>query len=444
MRKSVRFVALGLLLCLSPLAAVETRPSNHYLIELRGAVPAGLADAVAAAGGTLVSVQPDLGYASAKSDAAGFAGNLAKHQGIQAVTQDIEVRFVSAGAGEAFAADATEATPNPAAAAFFRCQWPLKQANVPAAWAKGQFGDGIKVAVLDSGVDPFHQDLAGKIDTANSTSTLTGSSCGAFDLNTFYDLNFHGSFVSAIVTSNNLAVAGVAPNAQIVGVKVLNCEGFGSFTGIIRGIYYAANLPDVDVINMSLGAFFPKSAHGAGPLVAALNKAVNYANAQGKLVVTAAGNDGMDMQHTGNLVWVPAESGGNVTVYATNNLDGLTSYSNYGPSGTLIGAGGGDFPNTAAPIAGCPINNALESLAVSVCSSFVCGAPNFYLVGSGTSFSAPLVAGIAALVDGKHNGALNPAQLKAILKNSADDIGQPGTDLLFSHGRANAGNAVDR
>ncbi len=443
MRKSVQFVALGLLLCLSPLAALETRPSNHYLIELRGAAPADLEAAVAAAGGTLVSVQPDLGYASAKSDTPGFAQKLAKHQAIRAVDQDIEVRFVSAGAGEAFAADAAEVTPNPSGAFFFPCQWPLHQANVQGAWAKGQFGDGIKVAVLDSGVDPFHDELVGKIDTANSTSTLTSSACGAFDLNTFYDLNFHGSFVSAIITSNNVAVAGVAPNAQIVGVKVLNCEGFGSFTGIINGIYYAANLPDVDVINMSLGTFFPKSANGGGPLVAALNKAVNYANAQGKLVVTAAGNDGMDMQHSGNLVWVPAESGGNVTVYATNNLDGLTSYSNYGPSGTLIGAGGGDFPNTAAPLPGCVINNALESLAVSVCSSFVCGAPDLYLVGSGTSFSSPLVAGIAALVDGKHNGALNPAQLKSILKNSADDLGKPGTDLLFSHGRANAGNAVD-
>ena len=195
---------------------------------------------------------------------------------------------------------------------------------------------------------------------------------------------------------------------------------------------------------MSLTAGFNKNLPGGGPLVAAMNKAVNYAESHGKLVVSAAGNAGFDMDHDANVIWVPAQSGSGIGAYATSNLDGLASYSNHGVSGTWVGAPGGEFPNTVAPLPGCPFNDTLEGLIMSVCSSFVCPGNNYYVVGDGTSFASPLVAGVAALVDGKHGGALDAGQLKTILKNTADDLGAPGTDNLFSHGRVNAGNAADQ
>jgi len=449
MRSVVFPVVLGLSLALAaPSFAADPHPANSYLIQLNGASPSALADAVSAAGGTVVRNMPEIGYASATSNASDFASRLMHSQGIQSVDQDLIVQWVPT-AQEVHAqivdGPTAQATTNPTGAFFYGCQWNLSQIAAPGAWAQGYFGAGAKVAVLDTGVDPFHQDLAGKIDTANSVSALTpGSSpCGPFDDGTIFDLAFHGSFVSGIITSNNLGTAGVAPASQVVGVKVLNCTGSGSFADVIAGIVYAANLPDVDVINMSLGSGFAKNQHGAGPLVAALNRAVNYAGSQGKLVVSAAGNAAVDMDKDANVTWVPAQSGSGLGIYATDDQDGLASYSNHGVSGTWVGAPGGDFPNTSAPLPGCVVPVSLQGLVLSVCSTFVCGGTNFYLVGAGTSFAAPTATGVAALVDGKHGGALDAAQLKAILSQSADDLGKTGTDNLFSHGRVNANHAVD-
>lgn len=452
MKRNVTFV-----LCLvfasalaGPAGAAEPRETNTFLIKIQGSGPANLASQVAAAGGTLLRVHPEIGYAGAVSNDPGFAAKLSRSSGVLAVDRDLEVQWIPSADGlqsvEGPGAS-SHASANPAGAAFYACQWNLRRIDAPAAWAKDQLGSpAVKVAVLDSGVDPFHVDLAGRIDVANSVSMLSpGSSpCGATDETTFYDFNFHGSFVSGMITSNGVGIGSVAPLTQVVGVKVLDCGGSGSFLEIISGILYAANLPDVDILNMSLVAGFPKHLHGAGPLVGAVAKAVNYAESRGKLVVSATGNNGFDMDHDANITWVPAQSGSGIGVYATDILDGLASYSNHGISGSWVGAPGGDFPNVGPPLPGCPIPNSLEGFVVSVCSSFVCGTPSNYLVGDGTSFAAPMVAGVAALVDAKHGGALNGAQLKTILKDTADDLGKPGTDNLFSHGRVNAGNAVDQ
>jgi lantibiotic leader peptide-processing serine protease len=447
MRYLLGSTVLSLSLALvTPAFAADPQPSPNYLIRTNGT--GDLSGQVAAAGGTLLWSHPDLGYAAATSTDPGFAGKL-KGSGIQSVDQDLVSQWVptaqQASLQQVGTASATQAPASPAGSFFYSCQWALPKIDAPGAWAKGDLGSGIKVAVLDTGTDPFHSDLAGKIDTANSVSMLTpGSSpCGAFDEGTIYDLDFHGSFVSGLITTNNLGSTGVAPGAQIVAVKVLNCGGSGSFSDIINGIYYAAGLPDVQIINMSLGTGFAKNLKGAGPLVAALNKAVNYASSQGKLVVVAAGNNGVDMDKDGNVTWVPAQSGNGVSVYATDNHDGLASYSNHGVSGTWVGAPGGDFPNTAPALPGCLFPASSQSLIVSVCSSFVCGGNNFYVAGDGTSFASPITAGVAALVDGKHAGTLDPGQLKTILSQSAVDLGKTGTDNLFSHGRVNAGAAVD-
>jgi subtilisin family serine protease len=311
------------------------------------------------------------------------------------------------------------------------------------AWAQGQFGSPAgKVAVLDTGVDPTHIDLAGRVDTADSVSVLTpGSSpCGGADESTFLDFFFHGTFVSSNITSNGIGMASVAPLTQVVAVKVLSCVGSGSFGDVIAGIDYAAGLPDVNVINMSLGAVFAKSHNGR--LLGALAKAVNFANGRGKLVVAAAGNNGLDLNHIGNVTEVPGESGTAIAIYATTIDQSLASYTNFGNK-TWVGAPGGDLPNPAAALPGCPLPPSVQSLVLGACSSFSiffsCGSHASYLIGAGTSFATPLVAGVAALVSGEQGGGVNPGQLKTTLSQTADDIGAPN---LFSHGRVNASNAV--
>ena len=103
---------------------------------------------------------------------------------------------------------------------------------------------------------------------------------------------------------------------------------------------------------MSLGAGFNKNEKGAGLLVAALNKAVNYADRSGVLVVSSAGNDGLDLDHLGNVIYVPAQSGSGIAVSATGpvgfalgatNFSRIASYTNYGTSVINVAAPGGDF-----------------------------------------------------------------------------------------------------
>ena len=302
------------------------------------------------------------------------------------------------------------------------------------------------MTILDSGIDPDHIDLVGKVDLTNSATFVTSSPCGAADTASFVDRRWHGTFVASQITTNNVGIAGVAPLTTVVGVKVFRCDGTGSFADIIAGILYAASLEDVDIINLSLGAWLLKNTPGGGALVSALNAAVNFANSQGKLVVSAAGNDALNLDRDKSGTSVPAQSGAAISIYATDLSDDLASYSNFGRSGTWVGAPGGDFPNPHAPLPGCLLDPALQSVIIGACSSaslvMPCG-PGSYLIGIGTSFAAPLVAGVAALVDGKASnaGALNGGQLKTILSKTAD-LGRQGVDIDFSHGRVDAANAV--
>ncbi len=427
--------------------------AGSFLIEAQGHIPSDLAGRVSAAGGTLQRVLPEVGYAVATSSDPAFAARLGGQHGIRSVTQDVAVQWApdpSGLSGPVEAAPAATPAVDPTTAFFYACQWNMRNIDAPGAWALGEFGDpDVKVAVLDTGVDPTHNDLAGRVDVGESASALSAGSspCGAVDETTFLDFAFHGTFVSSTITSNGLGIAAVAPDARVVAVKVLNCTGSGSFGDIITGLLYAASLDDVHVVNMSLGVpgGIPKNLPGAGQLIAALNKTVNYVESQGKLVVSASGNDGLDMQHSGNAAFVPAESGSGIAVYATAWNDLLATYSNYGVSGTWVGAPGGDGPDPTPPLPGCVVSPSSQGLVFGACSTFAgfgCG-PNSYLIGAGTSFATPIVSGVAALIDGQAGGSLNGHQLKARLAQSADDLGAPGTDLLYSHGRVNARKAVE-
>ena len=434
--------------------SLDYGPTDTHLFSFRG-VPNRLAARIESQGGEIVWSAPEVGIVavSGLSDAAA-----ARIAGRRPFARDVMVQWIPEPAALGIEGRVEVATHapgvDPTTSFLFPCQWNMTQIDAPGAWAQDQFGDpSVKVAVLDTGTDPNHQDLVGRIDLAQSASALSlGSSpCGLADELTINDLNFHGSFVTGIVTSNGIGVAGVAPLTQVVAVKVLNCTGGGSFADVIFGILYAASLPDVDVINMSFLASLPKNVPGGGFLVGLLNQVVNFAVRQGKLAASAAGNEGRDLDHDGNLIGVPAQSGAGIAAWA-GDIDGnLASYSNFGASGTWVGAGGGDFTpgSPLLPLAGCAIPPALQDGLVSVCSSHSllapCAGGVFYLVGlGGTSFSVAHVSGVAALIDGKHGGAKNGNQLKTILSRTADDLGPRGVDPFFSHGRVNASQAVQK
>lgn len=480
---AVLALALGL-----PAQVWAQEPLDYYLIELGGQIPSDLADRVAAAGGVLHRQHPEIGVAVAYSTDPGFASLLEADSEVEVVAQDYLVEFATEmpepgselhltdyvlpdqlATGESGLAERWGSNPtperDPLQAIFYPCQWNLHNIDADVAWGKGVFGSPhAKVAVLDTGIDHRHFDLKGRVDVENSVSVLSPgtSACNAQlglpDEESFVDFRFHGTFTASQIVANGWGMTAPAPLGQVVSVKVLNCLGSGSFADLIAGIMYAADLPDVSVINMSLGVSggLPKDDPDNQEVLKMLDKAVNHAIKRGKLPVSAAGNAGLDMTANSHLAFVPAQSGGGIGVYATAFDDTVPPYSNFGLKGALVGAPGGAPVDPNPPLPGCVTAPASQGQVVGACASdsvfFNCPRIDFdgdgdpegvsFLLGQGTSRSAPIASAVAALADGQLHGWLNPHLLKVILALTADDLGPKGPDNLYSFGRVNAGKAV--
>ncbi|WP_379993209.1 S8 family serine peptidase [Dactylosporangium matsuzakiense] len=273
----------------------------------------------------------------------------------------------------------------------------LSAIRMPEAWDRSRGSADQVIAVVDTGVDGAHQDLTGRV--LAGYNAITNANVAA---NTNSDDNGHGTMVAGIAaasTNNGVGIAGAAWDARILPVKVLDANGDGFDSDIAEGITWAAD-HGAKIINLSLG--------GPGDN-AALHDAVTYATNKGALVVVAAGNDGND------TVQYPAAYPEALAVAATDSTGKLTDFSSYG-----------DWVDVAAP-------------GWEVTSTY----PNqSYATGDGTSFSAPLVSGVAALVRTNFPG-ITPADLLARIKANAEDSGGPqGFDPYFGAGLVNAFRAV--
>ncbi len=341
---------------------------------------------------------------------------------------------------------------NPNNDTYYFLQWAPKAVEAPGAWALGYTGQGVRVAVVDGGMFNKHPDLAANIDTASARSFVTSGAPGLGGCNaTAYNCDtgtfWHATHVAGIIAAldNTIGVVGIAPKATIVPVKALH-GGSGSFGAVIAAVLYAgdhsATGGRADIINMSLGAVFPKNDPDAHELRFALQKSVDFAVDNGSLVVVSAGNDGLDMDANGVLIVTPAESGKALAVSATGpvgfgvgatNFRRPASYTNYGNSLVTLAGPGGDFVypgNESCGVAPCWVLDLVLSTSRAG-----------YSWAAGTSMSAPAVSAVAALVKQKNPG-LTVAELKAALVKSADDEGQPGTDAFYGKGFVNARRAV--
>ena len=336
------------------------------------------AAAVAAAGGTVNWSHAKAGIASVSSDNADFLAAVSRNRAIQSAAEDMMVQWQ-----DPSPVQQSHITPNDEW--FYSLQWNMTAIEAPAAWAADCTGDGVRVAINDGGIDPTHPDLAPNMDTACSVSFVP-------DQPFFTDTGgfWHGMHVAGIVgaADNGMGVIGVAPEAEMISVKVLH-QGSGLFSWIIGGVLYAADpaafgLSDcarADIINMSLGAAFNKRFVGGrgGSLVAAMARAVNYATSQGTLVVSAAGNNGIDLGQAQDVTFVPAESGSGLAIAATGPVDvfGIftgaqvsgprspASYSNYGEGTTFVAAPGGGTGISALVAVNSPSSIAGLKLAAS-------------------------------------------------------------------------------
>ncbi|MFC7527641.1 S8 family peptidase [Actinoplanes sp. GCM10030250] len=273
-------------------------------------------------------------------------------------------------------------------------QWDLDAIRVSEAWEQST-GEGVTVAVIDSGVDGDHPDLAGHVLPGyNTIDDVEGGAA---------DDNGHGTHVAgtiAAVTGNDEGVAGIAPDVTILPVKALDADGSGWMSDTAEGIVWAAD-NGAQVINLSLGATEQSEA---------VTEAVGYAREQGVTVVAAAGNE----REEGSPTSWPAADEGVLAVAATDDRDEYAEYSN-----------AGDYVDVAAP-------------GSDILSTY---PGDGYETMSGTSMAAPHVAAVAALLLGKNPG-LSPGQIESILESTAVDLGDEGFDPDYGHGRIDAAAAL--
>jgi len=448
-----RVVLLALVALLAVPTVTAAQESRSYVLQAAGKWTGAHAQAVAAAGGSLRFSHEGTGIGVATSANPDFAARAAALGKFSDVTPDMVIEWQPPKTAGTIEEAAVE--PNPPTDSFYPyIQWAPQAVGAPDAWKAGCTGYGVRVAILDGGIYNSHLDLTGRVDVAASASFVPGFAFNQ-DVGTFW----HGTHVAGIVaaSANGLGTVGIAPEATIIGVKVLH-NGSGSFGQVIQGILYAATPVSeggagAQVINMSLGAVFNKNLKGAGPLVAALNKSVNYADRFGVLVVSAAGNNGLDLDHSGNVISVPAQSGSGIAVSATGplafaygatNFTRIASYTNFGTSAVNVAAPGGDFAYPTNELCSLPRANGTpvttNCWVFDMVMSTVRGSGasiGTYSWAAGTSMAAPAVSAVAAMII-QMNPGISLGALKTRIAQSADDEGKAGRDPLYGSGFVNA------
>jgi len=302
---------------------------------------------------------------------------------------------------------------------MYKNQWHFSMVNAEGAWAKAS-GEGVIVAVIDTGVSP------GKIGNKKSkfkrvpdlkeTEFVPGYNF-VKNNNDPSDGNAHGTHVAGTIaqsTNNNYGVAGLAPKAKIMPIKVLSDRGFGSVGDIANGIRFAAD-NGAKVINMSLGG---------GMYSSTLARAVKYAHNKGVVVACAAGNGGRQK------VEYPAAYPGAFAVSALGPDGSLAFYSSYGKE-TDIAAPGGD---TRVDLNGDGIPDGVLQDTIKPGDPSQHGFFPF----QGTSMATPHVAGAAALVASM--GVTDPDRIEKILQDSAKDLNDP---IRYGKGGLDAAAAVN-
>ncbi|HYD48487.1 MAG TPA: S8 family serine peptidase [Terriglobales bacterium] len=335
--------------------------------------------------------------------------------------------------------------------------WGLFQIGAPSAWEVSQ-GDGVVVAVLDTGVDVDHEDLSEKVwrnldedpgDGEDNDGNGLSDDIHGWDFTTCVrrdgggncvepklrgpnvgDPVGHGTHVSGIIAatgSNGIGIIGVAPHAQIMPVKVLDESGFGALSDISAGFVYAAEM-GARVINASF----------AGPPSDCMRLAIEYAAvAHDAVVIAAAGNGPQPLERGLYPAILPQV----LAIGALTHTETVASGSNYGGGLDLVApGGGGDDEGNGVVRPGQSVLSLLADGSILSTETALIVADK-YARTSGTSMAAPHVSGVAALVLGRNPG-FSRVEVTQVLIDSAQNVGEPGWDRTSGHGRVDAAAAV--
>jgi subtilisin family serine protease len=428
---------------------------QSYLLISNTAFPSNINLQISRAGGTVTNRIPEAGIIVVSSDKPKFAAGITG----AAVVKNVEVRRSLPKRQVALEqSEVNENIVNPpnndgTYDPLYGLQWGLDAVNAPEAWAAGSTGAGVRVAVLDTGFNLDHPDIKPNINfdlSVDKTGEGLAYGPNSEDPTGIFS---HGTHVAGIIAGarNGVGIMGVAPNAELVLVKVLHNDGHGSFEDTLAGIIYAADV-GVDVINLSLGASFwrpDELASDVAALRVAETKAINYANRKGATVIVAAGNDAINFNNNHSLFSIYADIPNVLAVSATGpigwgldpttSLDRFASYSNYG-SPISFAAPGGDFVypgSETCSIAGVSAPCFAFDLVFSA-GGKVNGA-NRYFWSAGTSMAAPHAAGVAALIIGNNGGSMSPARVKSAMAQRSADLGKKGQDPYYGFGRVSSG-----
>lgn len=282
-------------------------------------------------------------------------------------------------------------------------QYSLDRMRVRDAWSLST-GSARTIAVLDTGIDPYHPEFAGRIAQGHDfvNNDIDAS-----------DDNGHGTWVSGIIAANvndGIGIAGISWSDRIMPVKIMNASGTGDTSDLTAGIVWATD-HGATVINMSVGGF-PNSVF--------VHDAVRYAWDHGVVLIGAAGNNAASGQ------FFPASYPEVISVSATQVDDEFTHWSNYGADVDV------SAPGASVLTTNCPACKPLEQ--------DLSGDHNYTYI-SGTSFAAPNVAGVVALIWARYPTMTN-GEVVSRLKTTVDDLGYAGWDARYGLGRVNAVRAV--
>jgi lantibiotic leader peptide-processing serine protease len=378
------------------------------------------------------------------------------------------------------------------------CQWDMPVIHAAGAQTVAT-GAGVKVGVIDGGVDFTHPDLAGAIDVADSCSFIYSTTPTADPAEVangdcsnkaaVQDLQGHGTHVSTTIAGrvNGIGIVGVAPQATIVGLKACTIAGFCFADSVAAALRYAGD-KQLDVVNLSLFAdpylYYCANDAGQRAILKDLQSAARYAQQRGVVVVAAAGNEAQDLGHPttddispdwppdtavvrdvrNNCRVAPAELPGVVTVSASG-VNTLASYSNVG-SPVDVTAPGGDALQMPTSVFGrgrilagwssTDMTGTWEALAAPGVNRAVMSGTGRYVWISGTSMASPHAAGVAALIRSAHPG-MPAGAVAALVRSSATSLSCPanwpaddprqchggsGNTSFFGAGMVNAEAAV--